>query len=202
MDIYSIIGIVSANTIVLAILAFLAKSIITHWLNKDVAKFKIEVEQKAKESISSYQSELEKERIRLQVSYAGIFEKQANVIIELYKLLVKFDDSVDFATYSDGDDDYKIFLDNWRSLVIHFEENRILIPESVDVFIENFHRNVFSGVDGYRRLERQINKQYGNEEQREKLFDRQDKINGELDKIPALKKELSNKLRGIIGITE
>ena len=49
--------------------------------------FKSKLAQDAAESISSYQSDLEKERIRLQISYGGIFEKQASVIVELFRLV-------------------------------------------------------------------------------------------------------------------
>jgi hypothetical protein len=83
----AIIGAIAANTIAIAVLAFLARSIIKHFLSQDIEKFKNSLESEAKIEIESYPSKLENEQIRLQISHSGIFEKQAMVIIEIYKLI-------------------------------------------------------------------------------------------------------------------
>ncbi|VEL97632.1 hypothetical protein ALT761_02637 [Alteromonas sp. 76-1] len=202
MDVNSVIAVVTANSIVLAILAFLTKSIITHWLNKDVEAFKSQLAQDAAKSISSYQSALEKERIRLQISYGGIFEKQANVIVELFRLVTELEKTINDATFNSSDqcDYYDEFIDAWRALVHYYDENRVLLPESVDVVMTNFHRNVAKGVQTYRSAEKYISRANISNEQIDKMFSRQDRALADLEQIPILKKELTEKLRSIIGV--
>lgn len=204
MDLNSLVAIVSANTLVLAILAFLIKSIISHWLNKDVAKFKSDIEHTAKESFAIVQSDLEKERIRLQVSYSGIFEKQAEAIIELFKLLTTFESHINHALYDkdDKEEDYKKFVESWRELFNYFRINRILLPKNLDQLIDQFQSDIFFGVDQYRRLEKRLERDYIKEEQMDKIFSQQDVVLMELDKIQKLKEQLTHQLRLIIGISE
>ncbi len=204
MELNSLIAIISANTIFLGILAFLTKSIITHWLNKDVAKFKSDVEHAAKESFALVQSDLEKERIRLQVSYSGIFQKQAEVIIELFKLLTNFESYINYALNEKDDkkEDYKNFDESWKELLYYFRVNRILLPKNLDELIDKFHRGIFFGVDEYRRLEKRLDRHYLKEEQIDKIFSRQDVVVKELDNIKKLKDELTHQLRLIIGVSE
>lgn len=39
----AILGSIAANALVLGILGFLLKSILSHWLDKDISKFKLEI---------------------------------------------------------------------------------------------------------------------------------------------------------------
>lgn len=202
MDINTVIAIISANSIVLAILAFLAKSIINHFLTKDVALFKSQLAKDASESMSAYQSELEKERIRLQISYGGIFEKQAKVIVELFRLITALEKTVPDATFSESPEDiyYDDFIRAWRDLVQYYDENRVLLPESVDDLISHFNRNAKIGVDGYRSTENQISRSNISDAELEKILSRQDRALVNLDEIPNLKMKLTEKFRSIIGV--
>jgi len=204
MDLNSVITIITANTLILAVLAFLTKSIITHWLNKDVAQFKNDVEHKAKESISIFQSELEKERIRLQVSYSGIFEKQAEVIIHLFKLLDSFESAINSALYEfcGKEDEFEKFVTAWRELFNYFRANRILLPKELDELVYKFQSDIFFSVEEYRRIEKRLDRKYIDDVQIEKYFSRQDVILKDLDNIKKLKEELTHQFRLIIGISD
>jgi len=68
-------------------LTFLARSITKHFLSKDIEKFKGGLQSSSERAISDYKAGIDKERVRLQISYGGIFKKQAETIIELYRLI-------------------------------------------------------------------------------------------------------------------
>ena len=167
-------------------------------------KFKSEVAYKAKESISIFQSGLEKERIRLQVSYSGIFEKQAEVIIHLFKLLVNFENTINCALYdlSNEKNEFEKFVKAWRELFDYFQLNRILLPKDLDEFIYKFQNDIFFGVDEYRRVEKRISGSNLEGSQIDKYFAQQDIILKDLDEIKNLKDELTHQFRMIIGVTE
>ena len=80
-----------SNSFVLIVLGFLSKKLIKHFLDKDISKFKSEIQFKATQEIESYKSNLEKERARLQISYGGIFERQAEAILAIYQNLLLLD---------------------------------------------------------------------------------------------------------------
>jgi hypothetical protein len=56
-----------ANALVLGVLGYLFKSIITHFLNKDVETFKSTLQSDVTQQVEKYRSELEIERTRLQI---------------------------------------------------------------------------------------------------------------------------------------
>ena len=193
---------IAANAVVLGILGFLFKSIFSHWLDKDVSKFKLKIEEDAKKTIASYQSELEKERIRLQISYGGIFEKQANAILELFTLSVEFEKQVQRSTHTAGNksEEYEKFINCWQNLIGFYEKHKILLPESIEEIFEKFSNGTFWSVEEYRRTEQRIFGQNITNEQLDKQFLKQDKALAVLDQLPALKKELTSKLRSLVGV--
>lgn len=199
-----ILTVISANVAFLTILGFLARSLLKHWIDKDIERFKNNLTNKSEITFNEYKAKLEKERIKLQISYAGIFEKQANATLELHRLLGKLSRSVSFAAYDNDvkETDYKKFFHNLSALIDHFEDNKVLVPQSVEAFVESFYNNVFNGVDDYRRVERQIRRSGGDEKKIDELFTKQRQIQNELDKIPEIQKELTNKFRRVIGIID
>lgn len=69
-----------SSALVIGAVTFLARSIFLHYLNKDIALYKEQIKSEASNQLETYKSELEKDRLRLQISYGGIFEKQANAV--------------------------------------------------------------------------------------------------------------------------
>jgi hypothetical protein len=195
-----IIKAIVENTLAFGILAFLCKSIIKYWLDKDVKGFKNKIELEAKQTLSQYQSELEKERIRLQIQYGGIFEKQAEVILEFYKLIVVFQKTINDAMFrSDHEESYNEFLEKWRELINFFEEHQILLPESIEKIFGDFHKMAFYGTTDYRKIEQRIERQNVTNEQLERMFKKQDKALADIEQIPKLQEELKKCLRFAIG---
>ena len=83
----AVITAILANSIALTIIGFLMKSLISQYLSKDMAAFQARLEEKSTSNLEAYRAEVEKERIKLQIAYGGIFERQADAILELFKLL-------------------------------------------------------------------------------------------------------------------
>jgi hypothetical protein len=70
------------------------------------------------------------ERTRLQISYGGIFSKQADVLIKLYELLLKLEGEVNGGIVgAEAWNNYQEKLDHYK---IYYHENRALIPQALD----------------------------------------------------------------------
>ena len=105
-----------SNGVVLVVLGFLAKSLISHQMAKDSMRFQAKMEADVTRSLEEYKSSLEKERIRLQVRYGRIFEQQAEAILSLHRLVVNFRKQLQLAHHADdgNEDEYKAFVGVWR----------------------------------------------------------------------------------------
>lgn len=86
-----------ANALILGALTYLVKSFIGLRLEKDVIEFKSDIKRKASEEMERFRAQLEKDRLRIQISYGGIFERQADAILELYGAVVALERGVNEA---------------------------------------------------------------------------------------------------------
>ena len=199
----SVITAVLANGIALTVLGYLLKSLLGQYLSKDVAAFQARLEEKSNSTLEAYRAGLEKERIKLQIAYGGIFEKQANTILELFKLLSRLERQMELAVHAESEGkEYSKFIEVWKTLIETYEENKILLTSEIETGFNNIVRSIFSSVQDYKLADDRI-QNFGHrlsEQQFDKLFDRQDKALEVMKQIPALKHDLVTKLRQIIGI--
>jgi len=194
---------ITENTLAFAILAFLFRSIIVYWLDKDIGSFRTKLELEAQQSLAHHQSELEKERIRLQIQYGGIYQRQAEAILAFYKLIMHFQTKLDDATFNHTNQKASDeFLEAWRNMVQFYDENQILFPESIEKAFDKFHKTAFFASTDYRTAQRLLDRQHISQEQLDNLLKRQDRALANLDAIPALKAELKRCMRRMLGVNE
>ncbi|MFH2054032.1 MAG: hypothetical protein ABIK96_16375 [bacterium] len=138
-----------SNSIVLGAIGFLTKSVINRQLDRDTAKFTAELQTQVANEVEKFRSNLETERLRLQISYSGIFEKQADAILELYRMAADFQKMAKWALDQPKEDKkfFAEFMEAWRNLEGAYRRNRVLLPEELDrkfkVFVDDFYSKVF-----------------------------------------------------------
>lgn len=103
-----------SNVLVLGILGFLSKNLVTHLLSKD---------------IKNHQNQLEIERIRFQASFSWVYEKQALAISELYDLLLELEGQVNGGIRKENWNSYQEQLGLLRS---KYHKSRLFIPAELD----------------------------------------------------------------------
>src|SRR5690606_27647479 len=77
------------NLALVAVLGWLSKSLISQLLAKDIESFKIALKSESESASEKLRHELEKAMIEHQVRFSKLHEKRAEVIAELYSLLVQ-----------------------------------------------------------------------------------------------------------------
>ena len=131
-----VITAVVSNTVALGVLGFLFKSLIGHFLDKD---------------INSYKSKLDAENLKLQIAYGGIFEKQANVILELYSRLLSLEIGANPGSLSNPKN-WNDYRDNIQATANFYHEQRVMIPQSLDAnvldTIKSTHDILANSTDG------------------------------------------------------
>ncbi|MFA1576360.1 hypothetical protein [Vibrio cyclitrophicus] len=198
----SVIENVLTSTVFMGIAAFVARSLFTHYLNKDISNFKQQLQNDASKQVESYKSELEKDRLRLQISYGGIFEKQANAILELYQYLLKLDQARYLAVHDSKlpTDRRKEFMPHWREIRHKYSELRVLLPEHIDQDLEDFFSQMFKSILKYNSLDQRLTSNVSDEEY-EKIEETQEEVFQFLEqKIPALQESLISEMRKTLGV--
>jgi len=195
---------ITENAIALAILAFLCREIVKHWLNKDISTFKSQLQHTAELQIAEYQAQLEKEKIRLHISYGGIFEQQAEVILKLFQFISKIEKRIHFALYTteDGNSEYQEFYSDWMEFREYYDSNKILLPESLEELFEKLLKDSMWGVRKHRSADKQLSSGKYSDKKYDRLFETQDEAQVMIAQLPIVKKELTVKLRSLIGIGE
>lgn len=131
-----IITAIISNAVALGALGFLFKSIIKHFLDKD---------------IGSYKARLDAENLKLQIAYGGIFEKQANVILELYSKLLSLELGANSGNLSTPEQ-WNAYRDSIQTVSAFYHEQRVMIPQTLDgkalETIKKAHRILANSTDG------------------------------------------------------
>ena len=111
-----IIAAIVSNAVALGALGFLFKALVGHLLDKD---------------ISSYKSKLDAENLKLKISYGGIFEKQANVILELYTKLLSLELGANPGALRTPEE-WNNYKDRINEVASFYHEQRVMIPQNLD----------------------------------------------------------------------
>ena len=80
---------IGSNTVAIAVLAFVGKSLFEKIIARDSARFEIELKAKFDGEMQRLKSELELKSIEHQVRFSRLHEKRADCIAKLYSLLVE-----------------------------------------------------------------------------------------------------------------
>ncbi|QLG88580.1 hypothetical protein HQ393_10190 [Chitinibacter bivalviorum] len=202
------------QAVLIGFFAYLCKALIEKWISNDTENYKADLarektifEQDLKNifelQIEAYKSSLEKERIRLQISYGGIFEKQAEAIIELHKLLIEVEATINDALYENDDNSSKtLFLEKRNALNKFLNENRIIIPETIDNKLYGFQRTAYISVMNYRTAQDYIQRQTTNPNIVDHMIERQQKAEADRNSLFELKEELIKETRRLMGILD
>lgn len=198
----TVVAALGANALVLAALSYLVKTIITQRLNKDLLEFKRMIEAAAQREIEAYKAGLEKERLRLQISYGGIFEKQAEAVLELYKNILLLESAASSAVNSGGPipERKNAFYQAWAEVKNAYNEHRILLPQTIDEMVKHFIDRMYRSVFAVTNVEaRDFTRVTDDEFSR--LMERQDKAYEIIEnELPALREKLIENMRLTIGV--
>ncbi len=154
---------IAVYSVPFGIVCYLVKILIVHFLDKDIsayrkslendaASFKQSLENTANLELEKYKSQLDKERLRLQISYGGIFEKQANAILEISKALKDLEYSAIKFINSDpnkADESSQLFFQSWTVTNESYSNNRILLPEQLDTDLHKFILDYLMSIHHY-----------------------------------------------------
>lgn len=142
--------------VVVAALAWLGRSLITHLLSKDLENHKNRIETLYQQNMDAYRHELEKIQIEHEVRFTALHQKRMDVIAEFYALLLELSEISKLMSLSglfpmperpryqaQLVDALKKGLDKLESVKHYFDKNRLYfsgdLADKVDQFIDAIH---------------------------------------------------------------
>ena len=149
----SVLIAIVGNALVLAVLGVLAKSLLDKLIARDSKQFETELKATADATIERLRSELQQRTIEHQVRFSKLHEKRAEVVAELYSLLVQaLWDSESFLSPMQwaGDPDPKAKHATAMNSIVaayqYFVKHRIYLPGHICDAFEKLIRDARSEV--------------------------------------------------------
>jgi len=143
------------NAILLTVLAFLSKSLLEKLFARDTKRFETDLQAKADVAIEHLRSQFQIQGIEHQVRFSRLHEKRAEVIAELYGLLVlalweaeSFVSPIEWVGEPNKQEKHQTAMNKLVELYRYFDQHRIYLPEqlceSLDQLIKEVRSNVIN----------------------------------------------------------
>lgn len=201
-----LLGYLGGTVGLLAVLGFLTRSILKHFLSKDIEKFKIQLKSDADRAQQELENNLKLIATEHQVRYTKLHDKRAEVLASLYSHLskaVKETRSCVSIIQWEGEpskvEKYKIALQKILDFNWYFDEHRIYLTESLCQLIDSFIDKLYEPTAGLSYYLEDVTS-YGSEAVREKSKVWRDAWKSIESNIPPARKALEDEFRKILGV--
>jgi hypothetical protein len=199
MDVWAqVLGGVAVSGVLIAALTFLGRSIILHWLNKDVERYKDNLRAENDAKLESHKHALHVASLEHNVRFSHLHEKRANVIAEIYGRIAKCIRLADIFTQQirvgeqDVPAEFNAFAESYNSLYAYFDENRIFLSPATCTLISEL-------VEKVRLAVAMLNLYRTGEYGTHKKFEQWDKSRLDMEEhVPAARAALEADLRKIM----
>jgi hypothetical protein len=131
------------NAVLLAVLGFLAKSLLEKVMARDTARFESDLKAKSDTAIEQLRSDLQLRTIEHEIRFARLHEKRAAVIAELYGHLVEslweaesFLSPMEWAGEPDKKEKYRLANNKLVEFFRYFDKHRVYLPEELCASLE------------------------------------------------------------------
>lgn len=197
---------VLGNAAILAVLGWLAKSLVEKVLLRDSKRFEIELKAKADSTMEHLRSDLHIRSIEHQVRFSRLHEKRAEVIAELNGLIVEalweaesFLSPMEWAGEPNKREKHRAAMMKLVEVYRYFDKQRIYLPESLCNDVQGLIEHVRSQVTRfgvYVDLDERTFRDRTHEEKLEAWTKGWDVIK---DEVPPVRRRLEDEFRKLLG---
>jgi len=125
-----------ASTILLAAVAWLIRSIVSHFLSKDVATYRVELKAQSDRSLEEFRATLQERATEHQILFSRLHDKRASIIAELYAKLAEtisatesFVSPAEWVGEPDKKEKYKKAMELIVDFFCYFDRRRIFLEK-------------------------------------------------------------------------
>jgi len=199
-----IIASVGGSAALFAIMGWLAKSLLSQFLTKDIENHKAKLKYESEIELTKFRNEIEKTAFEHQIRFSKLHEKRAEVLASLYKLLVEsiwltrsLASPAEWVGEPSKNEKYADAMNKLGEFFRFFDQHRIYIPENLCPLIDDFIDKLRSpsielGV--YFRIERPNERTL---KEKQEAWDRA--WDSAKNDVPKTRQELEREFRTILG---
>jgi hypothetical protein len=199
---------VLGNTIVLAVLGWLGKSLLEKLIQRDSKRFEIEIKAKADSTIEQLKTELQLRTIEHQIKLSRLHEKRATVIADMNGLLAEvmweaesFLSPMEFVGEPDKRQKHEAANKKLVEFFQYFDKNKIYLPavlcENMEKIVHGVRHHVIKfGV--YLQLDDASLMDHTRKEKADTLLNGWNAVKSE---FPSLRTQLENEFRTLLAST-
>ena len=144
------------NAALLAVLAFVGKSLLEKWIARDTKQFESDLQAKSDAAIAQLANELQLKAIEHQVRFSRLHEKRASVIADMNGLLAEvmweaesFLSPMQWAGEPSMEEKHRDAMNKLVGFFQFFDKNRIYLPAPLCSSLEELVLQVRSHVIGF-----------------------------------------------------
>lgn len=189
----------------LTVLGFLSRTIIIHWLNKDVEKYKAKLQNAHDVEMEKLRNELNIRYIEHDIRFRSIYEKQAEIIAETYSLLYELNRSVDSYVAileqtgePSKEDKFESVIKAYDDFKTYFYPRKIYFPQNISKEIENLSNTLVRISNEFSQG--RWREQSGIPTKDQNYWEETSKMIRET--IPPLLRQLENDFQKILGVID
>jgi len=152
----SILLALGGNAALLLVLGWMARSLGSQLLAKDLEQFKAELAAASTSTTEHLKHDLQVAALEHQVRFSKLHERRAEVVAEVYALLVEaqwasqsFVSIVEWAGEPPKHEKYVTAMNKAAEFYRFFDKNRIYLPQSLCDLLEQFINKIRSEVIGF-----------------------------------------------------
>jgi hypothetical protein len=191
---------VGGNSALLLVIAYLGRSLIGTVLTKDVEEFKSQLTK----DVEKFKADLQLAAIEHEIQFSKLHEKRAEVVAEVYKLLVaatwqteSFASLMEWVGEPDKKQKYREAMDAITEYFRFFDQHRIYMPAELCDSLESFARKLRSPT---LRFGRYLRFDYPNDSiNMEKFKVWTEAWESAQNEIPSLRSALETEFRKLLG---
>lgn len=149
----SILLAIGGNTVMLAVLAWLARSLISNSLTRDLERHKSALTLETQSATERLRHDLQLTAQEHQVTFSKLQERRAFVITEAFGLLVEaywagssFASPIDIGGAPNKQEKYVAAMNAMTTFYRFFDKNRIYLPEPICEVIDSLSKDIRSQV--------------------------------------------------------
>lgn len=184
------------SAVLLAVVAWLTKSIITHFLSKDIESYKV-----------GLKAETEKALLEHDTVFRGLHSRRAEIVAEMYSKLAEADSAtksflslIEYAGELDKKHKSKIAMEKIFDFFKYFDHRRIFLNESLCKQIDEFVHKIYDPATDFSMYleDPQLDPETAREKR--KVW-REAWMSVSKDDVPKARKALEDEFRKLLGVT-
>jgi|SRR3990172_5375634 len=189
------------SVLLLAAVAWLIRSLIRHFLSKDVEKYKFDLRREADKELAAIKASLNIDALTHQIRFSKLHERRAEIVEQLYKKIVALETASACLEVECQFDDYKklketadTLIDKYFEIHLFIENNKIYFSEDLSDAIKDFNSLYFDLSIGIRYQSKPDNK-----EEFIKAFQKErDKVGSQNKRLKMI---IETDFRKLLGVT-